>query len=250
MKVHNKILVITLLLIVIVVMGGGAIKVYSSYRNTLRRISIIENEISLLKCNQETVSGVNWGNSSYNYLAIGNSITRHGLADYWWDSDNGMAASKDEYDYVHLVANYLDKKNNDVQMESVGFSIWETLFTDRAETLNIIEPYLAENINLITIQLGENVKELSTFETDFEYLIEYIKKHCSNSRIIVIGDFWEYKNRDSIKKLVAEKIGVDYVSLNEIKDNKEYQAGFGVVVLGDDGKDHLINHNGVAIHPG
>lgn len=250
MKKHNKILVIAILLILIVVMGVGGLKIYSSYRNTLRRISIIENEIILLKRGRESTTRVNWEDGSFNYLAIGNSITRHGLADYWWDADNGMAATRDEHDYVHLVTKYLKEKEGVVQVESVGFSIWETLFTDRAETLNIIDPYLSENLNLVTIQLGENVKELSTFDTDFEYLIAYIKNHCQNSRILVIGDFWEYKDRDRIKMIVAEKCKVDYISLNEIKDNAEYQAGMGAMVFGDDGIEHQINHSGVAAHPG
>ena len=48
-------------------------------------------------------------NNEFNYLAIGNSITQHGICDYWWNK-HGMAASKEDKDYVHLVKNGIEDK--------------------------------------------------------------------------------------------------------------------------------------------
>ena len=58
------------------------------------------------------------------------------------------------------------------------------------------------------------------------------------------------KTTDSQKKATALACNVDYVSLEGIKDNKEYFAAMGTVVFDKDGKEHIINHDGVAKHPG
>ncbi len=44
----------------------------------------------------------------FDYLAIGNSITLHGICDYWW-GNYGMAASSIDNDYYHLVCNNIIK---------------------------------------------------------------------------------------------------------------------------------------------
>ena len=160
-----------------------------------------------------------------------------------------MAATSPENDYYHIVVNHLKEEKDDVSSNVYNFSIWETLYTDRAETLEVLDYYLGESLDLITVQLGENAQNLDTFESDFEYLINHIKEKCPSAEIIVIGDFWESENRDDMKKKAAEKCGVKYISLNEIKDNNEYQCGMGTEVYGEDGKAHIVEHSGVAAHP-
>lgn len=185
----------------------------------------------------------------YNYLAIGNSITRHGVCDYWWH-EHGMAATLEENDYYHKVVKFLENNYANVNSQSYGFATWETLHTDRAETLTMIEPYLNENIDLITIQLGENARELSTFEGDFEYLITYIAQKSPNAKIIVVGDVWERDGRDAMKKEAADKCGATFIDMSEIKDNSVYQCGMKTVVYDSDGNPHTVEHEGVARHPG
>lgn len=187
----------------------------------------------------------------YNYLAIGNSITKHGLADYWW-SEYGMAASEPNKDYFHRVLEHLKKLHGDKDICGLAynFSVWEMLATDRAETLGLLDCYLSKDLDLISIQLGENVLDLSTFQSDFEYLLDYIKSSFPKAQLIVIGDFWENAERDKIKQKVAEQCEVPYVDLTEIKDREEYMAELGTSVYGDDKVWHKIEHGGVARHPG
>lgn len=45
-------------------------------------------------------------------------------------------------------------------------------------------------------------------------------------------------------------MNIEYISLAEIKENKEYMAGIDTIVYGDDGEKHIIKHEGVALHPG
>jgi lysophospholipase L1-like esterase len=192
-----------------------------------------------------------WSDGEYDYLAIGNSITLHGLASYWWDDDRGMASSSDEKDYVHLVTSYLEQKNNlgGVVENSVNLSSWETNSSDRAEFLALLDDYLSTSLELVTIQLGENVSDFSTYETDFEDLINYVKDKAPNAEIIVVGDFWNNENRDLLKEEAANNCSVTYVSLEGIKDNSEYYAGKGTLVEDSDGQMHTIEHDGVAMHP-
>ena len=206
----------------------------------------------LIKLKKETSKEqITWKENSYKYFAIGNSICMHGGADYWPVKTRGMAASKDEKDYVHLITNHLKTKYDNVDTKAINFATWEVTFTDRAQTICMIEPYLNSEIDLITVQLGENASELTNWQTDFEYLIKYIKEKCPKSKILVIGDFWEYKNRDELKEQAAKNTNVSFVSLKHIKDNKKYMAGLNsVIYYENDTKEHVIKHKGVAIHPG
>ena len=192
---------------------------------------------------------VKWVLNDYNYLAIGNSITKHGLCSYWW-SNHGMAASRKDNDYYHLLKSFLRDHYGKVHSEICSFAVWEMQSYDREETYELLENYLSENLNLITLQLGENVHDLSTFEKDFDILIKHIKKRAPKAKLLVIGDFWTKENRDILKQKVAENNNVQFVSLEGIRDNKFYYCKKGSIVYDENEKQHTIEHDGVAKHPG
>lgn len=209
------------------------------------QIMLLENRIDLLEKNPDEI----FSDGGVNYLAIGNSITIHPLANYWW-SECGMAASSAEKDYYHIVKSWLESKYDTVNSLAYNFSMWEVLYTDRAETIEIIDSYLSSNLDLITIQLGENVTNLDTFKGDFEYLLNHIKSMVPSAHIIVLGDIiTDSGERDIIKKKVCEEYNIDYISFDDIKDNKEYQCGKGITVYDDKGNPHIVEHDGVASHP-
>lgn len=185
----------------------------------------------------------------FDYLAIGNSITVHGICDYWW-TERGMAASTTQKDYYHLVTDRLVQVHGQINTTALNLSSWETVSTDRAQTLQLAEDYLCDEIDMITVQLGENAKELDTFRADFEYLLTYLSAKAPNAKIIVVGDFWEMEDRDAIKRAVCAKRGIAYADLSAIKDNREYMCPMGTVIYDDDGQTHTVEHGGVASHPG
>ena len=191
---------------------------------------------------------VEYSDDAYNYLAIGNSITKHGITSYWWN-ECGMAASRPEKDYFHVVTKYLEKNNKEVCSYSVSFKTWEIQSYDRAETYSIIEPYLDDSLDLITIQLSENVDETDTFAEDFEELIGYIEGKAPKAQILVVDDFWDTEEKTKIKQEVSEAMDVEFLSLAEIKDNKDYRIGHDGVVYDMDGQPHLVKHMGVKEHP-
>ena len=198
-----------------------------------------------------------WGGGGYTYLAIGNSITIHPVTDFWW-SECGMAASAPEYDYYHLVCDGLNEFYEKGVLEPWGningmpfiFYVWEIQSHDRTETYSLLDEYLNHDIDLITVQLSENCTDLSTFEVDFKSLLLHIKKRCgSNAEIIVIDDFWS-EEKHSIKDDVCAELGISFVDLSDIWGNDKYLAGMGTIVTGDDGEERIIEHSGVAAHPG
>ena len=216
--------------------------------NLEKEVSVLNDSLSILQDNINTLkdSDVEWSNDSYNYLAIGNSITKHPICNYWWN-EIGMAASSEDKDYVHLISSALPQPSKVV---AYNFSVWETQSHDRAETLSLLDWYLSDKLDLVTIQLSENVSDVSTFENDYVELISYVKKGAPNAQIIVIDDFWDSGEKSMMKQLAAEQENVDFVSLEDIKEKTEYQAGLGTLVYDKDGNKHIIEHEGVAVHPG
>lgn len=229
-------------------------KVYNHEQRQNQDIATLRGQVSKLGAQIELLERqgkvkLSFADDSFNYLCIGNSISKHPITDFWWN-ENGMAASTLGKDYYHRVVDYLKQKHKKVNSEVVNLSVWEVQSHDRAETLMFFKPYLSDNLDLVTIQLGENASNIDTFEQDYIELLNYVKKKCPKAKILVIGDFWEYKDRDEQKKNATLACNVDYVSLEGIKDNQDYSAGMGTVVFDKDGKEHIIEHDGVARHPG
>ncbi|HPF82619.1 MAG TPA: SGNH/GDSL hydrolase family protein [Bacilli bacterium] len=187
----------------------------------------------------------------YNVMYIGNSITRHDYNNNWWSNDRGMAASTLEKDYVSLVTSAIGEKQKlPVNKYSYNYATWEVQSHDRAEMLPLIKSYLNFKLDLVVIQLGENVSNIDTFESDLEELIEYVKKYAPNAQVVAVGDFWVKEARENIKKKVTTKLNIPYADLSPIWNKKEYEAGLGTTIIGKDGTSHKIDHSGVAIHPG
>ena len=186
---------------------------------------------------------------TYNYLALGNSITKHTVCDYWWGSW-GMAASTQDKDYPHLVAGKLADLFGPVTMQILNISTWETQSYDRAQTLTLLDNYLDDTVNLVTIQLGEDCYDMTTFENDYIEMIHYIQERAPNAHIMVLGDVWNFPPRDELKLAACVKSEVPYVDLSEMRDNPAYQCGLGTTVYGDDGQQHVVEHLGAAKHPG
>ena len=225
----------------------GAYKFINHEKNQNQRINDLKSQVSLLQARMDTAEDAEWLDEGYNYLAIGNSITSHPLASYWWNEDIGMAATSADKDYVHIISSTLPQPSKTM---AYNFSVWEVQSHDRAETFPILDSYLSADLDLVTIQLSENASDTSTFEEDFAELIEYIKNGAPNAQIIVLDDFWDSGEKSKTKQLATEKENVDFVSLEDIKGETEYQAGLGTVVYDKDGNEHVIEHEGVAKHPG
>ena len=173
----------------------------------------------------------------------------HGICEYWW-GEWGMAASSRENDFVHLMASKLGERYV-VDFDFKNFVEWESDHSNRVEHLSLFDPFLHRDYDLVVIQLGENIKNIDTLNTDFETMIDYIRTKISvGAEIVVVGQFWRNDAIDAIKKNVCERTGSHFVDLHDIQ-NVSYRIGYGEMsrVLGDDGNVHVVDHAGVAAHP-
>ena len=211
-----------------------------------RRVAELERKLAALPPSPGARQSV-WPRDTFNYLAIGNSLTRHGICKYWWNLV-GMAASDADHDYFHLVIRGLEDRHGKVTAQPFNFSTWERTAHDRDQTLASLDKVLDDRVSLVTIQLGENVVDRGTFAEDYVSLIEHIRRKTGGkAQIIVIGDFWK---DETIRGSAAARCGVDYVSLKEIQNDPKYRSKIGAVVFDAEGNRHVVEHSGVAAHPG
>lgn len=184
-----------------------------------------------------------------NYVAFGNSITSHGINEYWWNNI-GMGATTIDKDYVHQVLAGLQSLTGSASLTCYNYCTWELQANDRAETYCLIDYYLDTQPDIISIQLSENIIDMRHYESDWEELIRYVQNKCPNAQILIIDDFWYGGDKSNLKKQAAENCGVQFVDLSGIRGKSEYQCGMGTTVYDADGNPHTVNHEGVAAHPG
>lgn len=242
-------LITCMCVIIAIILSAGAFVGYRLIRHEKKQSAEIQSllaSISKLSAEMKATSmnDVEWLDNGFNYLAIGNSIA---LSGGLWN--RGMAASDIEHDYFHIVSSYIKARNDEFMGLVHNFSVWER-YGYRDETLPYLDHYLSPKLDLITIQLAENAVDLTTYEEDYESLINYIKGKAPKARILVIGDFWTRDNRNDLKIKAVNATGVEFISLEGIADNNDYYCGMGTVIFRKDGKKHIVEHRGVAIHPG
>ena len=136
-----------------------------------------------------------------------------------------------------------------------SFKDFELLIVDDGSRERFRAPLRAQaerdpRIRLITLQLGENVTDKTTFEEDFETLIGYLREKAPEARILVIDNFFPDADMTEIKRAAAEKAGADFVSLADLQGDASLRAGPGAVVYDEEGNPHTIEHPDVAEHPG
>lgn len=244
------ILSLALLTLTAVIFVGGLLLRHEKWQS--QQIHSLKSEVGLLTNSvndiQKRQKSLQYSKSTFNYLALGNSITVHPLSEYWWN-EIGMAASNEEHDYYHIVLHYLQNKYGAVTSYVYNFAVWEEQSHDRSEAILLIDKYLDSHLDLITIQLSENANDLETFTEDYKELIKYIHDRCPKAQIIMIDDFWDDK-KSMLKKNIARNCNINFVDLSKIRDDIQYQSFIGASVLGQDGSIHYVDHAGVAKHPG
>ncbi len=214
--------VITLISVVGIIFGvWGGVKLYSHEKRQNRDIEQIyqlqekvarlqsENEVLKERLDQEIEYynyETHYEEGAYNYFAIGNSLT---LIKDW---GRGICATEMENDYFGLVKAAVEKrKEQPVVAYRYNFAAWERSY-DRNACLRLLNPYLDASLDLVTIQLGENVRDISTFENDLVSLIQYVRERAPKAQIVVVGDFWD-ANRNELRRKAAMRSGCEFADL-------------------------------------
>ena len=250
----RNLLIFLLCIVLIGGLGAGACgwKLYKKVKGQETTLQNLQLQINTITTNQKAAAfdSTVFKTDTYNYLAIGNSITYHDAMSYWWNQGVGMAASDAEHDYVHVLTSLLKDGGEEVVAANMNFYDWEAQGYDRGETLSTLDSYLSPNLDLVTIQLGENVNDTSTLEKDYEDLINYVSEKAPEAQVVVIGEFWKDEEKDNDKKAACDATGATFVDLSSMWNDMSFEAGMGTTVYGSDGEAHTIEHDGVASHPG
>lgn len=180
--------------------------------------------------------------NSFNYFAVGNSLT---LIPSW---GRGICATEPDNDYYNLVIDYLEDRNSSVVAYPYNFAMWERAVENRDAMLELLNVYLKEDLDLVTVQLGENVFDTATYEEDLGTLVEYVKNRCPKAQIILIGDFWSCE-KNEIRKKVALTYNIEFADLSEIIGNKAYWSETGTECYLSDGTKMIVSDI-EASHPG
>ena len=197
--------------------------------------------------------------SGYDYLAIGNSITMHPRQSYWPDA-MGMGATLPQNDYYHLVSASLAAacaaQGRAYNSAAFNYAIWEINYGKRAEVLYLLDPYLSAELELVTIQLGENaIPDPNGFAADFPALIQYIRTKAPNAKIVLIGNFWNNAVEETVKRQCAQAYGLSYVDLSAVSVDPYITTVSSPYTFGNElaydanGVGHHCNKDAVAQHP-
>lgn len=183
-----------------------------------------------------------------NALVLGDSITSHGIASGVWYGVWGMAATKPEYDFVHVLEEGLQAKDNNAVCDCVNIAAWEKNFSTSLATL--IGNKLTSETDFVVIRLGENVPNanVSGFATALGNLVDYIYSISPNAKVVITGVFWVNSSKENQIVAAASAKGIDYIRLDYL-DNSAYKESLGHYVYGDDNQIHEITNSGVANHP-
>lgn len=192
-------------------------------------------------------------------LFIGNSITKvPGDGVIWW-GNWGMAATREQFDYVHRVMARLRENNPSVTyaisgMNVPGQGIWETSpdFTNPSVlpqyALTVYEQVLDAQTDLVIIRLGENVKDIDNFGNALIVLVNTIELCAPNATIILTGLFWSDAQKEAACVYAASQTSATYVQIDQY-DQDEYKESYGGTVYDIYGYPHSINNVAVAAHP-
>ncbi len=197
--------------------------------------------------------------AGYDYLAIGNSITMHPRQSYWPDA-MGMGATRQEYDYYHIVSNTLAascaEKGVAYNSAALNYAIWEIMSGQRSSVLYLLDPYLSEDLELVTLQLGENaIPDAAGFAQDFPLLIQYIRQKAPNARIVIVGNFWNDAVETAAKLQCVQAYGLTYVDLSGISvdpyvtDTKSSYVFGNELAYDANGVGHSCTKDAVKLHP-
>lgn len=183
-----------------------------------------------------------WGeaNAKVKVLFVGNSITRHGVAaEIGWNNDFGMAASKMENDYVHILAEQI------LDIVPASFcicqvSVWEQDYKNGTDYFHLFQDAREFKADVIIMRTIENSSKEGfdgkAFSEQYKALLDFLNKQ-SSSNIILTSSFWRHVGDPEVEKLSQER-KLPYVQINDLGEKDEMKA------IGK------YEHSGIANHPG
>jgi len=235
MKNKKRIYIIAIILSVFILICGTLVGIFviKYEKRQTQQISELIGQVDYLRAKLEQTTEyynyeTEYSNDSYNYFAIGNSLT---LINSW---GRGICSTQPNNDYFNLIIRELENCYGSVVAYPVNFSQWERYSNNRDSTLDLLDNYLCDKLDLVTIQLGENVSDTTTYKKDLISLVDYVKEKAPNAKIVIVGDWWSVE-KNEIRKSVANETKCLFADLSIIINNTEYQSKTGTICYLSDG---------------
>ncbi len=172
-------------------------------------------------------------------MFVGNSITLHGIRpSIGWYNECGMAASRRECDYVHILMDRISGADSDAAFCICQVSEWESKYKIGDSLLPKYEAARNFGADIIIVNIVENCPsedyDPAIFKRRYESLVEYLGGF---SGAVLATGFWRHPADCDIVDVAKER-GVPSVYLGDLgADDKMKAVG-------------LFEHVGVAAHPG
>lgn len=189
--------------------------------------------------------------NSYKILTYGNSIMNHAPApDIGWDGSWGMAASSKDKDYVHRLIYYMQQKFGEESITHAyggAVATFERAVPSSDETADLsgyisglVATAAAEQPDIITIQIGENVNTqptVASYENAMRQFVVALQEAAPEAMIVVCTPFWGGDNLIAGMTNVAEEFDLPLALVHTLDTDENKAIG-------------LFEHAGVASHPG
>ena len=154
-------------------------------------------------------------------VVLGNSIVQYGPdQSIGWNGNWGLAASRKENDFIHLLLQSLKAKRNDVTVRFKNIADFESAYlTFSLSTLDSLR-----DADMLIIKIGENVKSSQPsyrqFIAKYDQLIRYLNPSGKAVKLIIDG-FWknEKVNNDIRSYAVQQKIAL--LSITDISSDSK-----------------------------
>ena len=194
----------------------------------------VEGQVNL----NETAFYLGVGDAKVKAVILGNSITRHGVCpEIGWYGLYGMAASCEEKDYVHRLADKVGKNDGSCCFFVNQIAEWERSFdTYDLRKLQAVHEFSAD---ILIFRCGENIVGLQDTENFRTHLCELLDYLAPNGAFVVLTTcFWKNEKVDACLRDGARARRYGLVELGDLGDDESMKA------------KGLFEHSGVAAHPG
>ncbi len=246
-KVSVKRSILALVLLMLVCSCSNKANLMSQKLENLSHETIINNSILAEAMVMQSTN--NLDTLPHNVLCIGNSMTIHQpLNDVNWYSRQGMAATKPEFDYCHILEKLMRKHNPKTTVTPIGLGDWERNFSINIDSLL---KDICQGKDIIVIRIGENVKgpDIPRFADELSKLIDYCSHYTK--KIILAGQYWPLQSKEMAVIKNARDHHLKYVPLYWIWNL--YQAECcpkeGDIIYDTIGKPYRIKGNFIITHP-
>ncbi len=191
---------------------------------------------------------------AYKILVLGNSIARHGKSEAigWLSHDGGMAATKEENDYIHLLFRKIEVllPNCKIYLRETSLVRFERDFSTFDFTT--IDKLISYQADIVIFQLGENVNfnEVNTpdlFQKKYVDLINCFKKD-KNPLIICTTPFFPNLQKNAVieQVVLTTKSYLSDLSHLRLLDNQNYAKD----EINYAGNRSEWKVEGIGLHPG